>query len=334
MTKPMRFNNCAYGELAHEWAYNHERDLRTGCDRMHTRGNTLYSYSTAIAYKIVDKQVLLLAREGFSNTTRKQKSKLRRAFAHWTIIEVNSDNIPEYDVSLDRLLKKEVKECKERLIYMLKNTKRNKQGVFARYEDRQEFCDYLYTLTSISECISDKLYNRDTARHIRFCNYAYLLRKYTDDITERRDRARKAEAIKKRGELENALQEFANSGSTSYKEYSAILEKFQLEPYYRKDMIESFFKLNTVEDYQQGYSYIWRAGDDVKTTQHITVPWRDVELLLRLWKAGKPILGEQAGRYTVLSVNDDYVQVGCHRIPVANLNALYREEIDECRDVL
>ena len=24
---------------------------------------------------------------------------------------------------------------------------------------------------------------------------------------------------------------------------------------------------------------------------------------------------------------DDYVQVGCHRIPVANLNAIYEEEI-------
>lgn len=54
MTKPIRFNNCAYGELAHEWAYNHKNDLRTGCDRMHTEGNTCYSYSTAVAYKIVE----------------------------------------------------------------------------------------------------------------------------------------------------------------------------------------------------------------------------------------------------------------------------------------
>lgn len=37
MTKPMR---CSNNEFAHEWAYNHERDLRTNCGNMHTRGNT------------------------------------------------------------------------------------------------------------------------------------------------------------------------------------------------------------------------------------------------------------------------------------------------------
>ena len=46
MTKPMR---CSNNEFAHEWAYNHERDLRTNCGNMHTRGNTCYSYSTVSA---------------------------------------------------------------------------------------------------------------------------------------------------------------------------------------------------------------------------------------------------------------------------------------------
>lgn len=341
MTKPMRFNNCAYGELAHEWAYNHKNDLRTGCGRMHTEGNTCYSYSTAVAYKIVDKQVLLMSRYRYSVTTNKQMSKLWSAFSHWYIIEVGSDNIPAYDFSLEWLLKKEVKECIERLTDMLKNIKKNKQGVFALAEDRKTFCEYVRTLNEISKYVDHDLYDTETKMNKRFLRYANKLSSYDSDRIKRREQARKereekrrVEAIKRRAELENALQAFANSGSTSYKEYSAILEKFQLELHYRKDMIESFFKLNTVEDYQQGYSYIWRAGDDVKTTRYVTVPWRDVELLLRLWKAGKPILGKQAGRYTVLSVNDDYVQVGCHRIPVANLNALYREEIDECRDVL
>lgn len=63
--------------------------------------------------------------------------------------------------------------------------------------------------------------------------------------------------------------------------------------------------LVTLEEYfdvDGSYSFIWRMGDDVKTSQYITVPWSDVQLLLKLWKAGKPILGKQAGQYTVLSV--------------------------------
>lgn len=194
--RPMRFNNCDYNGLAHAWAYNHERDLRTGCDRMHTRGNTLYSYSTAIAYKIVDKQVLLLAREGFSVTTQKQKRAIRRAFGHWNIIEVNSDNIPEYDVSLERLLKKEVEECKHRLKYMLDNTRKNKQGVFARFEDRHDFCGYVDTLRRLGDAFGKRFYNTHTKRHSKLEKYVLILEDYQESIVENREQARR-ERIRK-----------------------------------------------------------------------------------------------------------------------------------------
>ena len=330
--RPMRFNNCDYLRLAHEWAYNHEQDLRTGCDRMHTRGNTLYSYSTAIAYKIVDKQVLLLAREGFSITTQKQKRNIRRAFGHWNIIEVNSDNIPEYDVSLERLLKKEVEECKHRLKYMLENTRKNKQRVFARFEDRHDFCGYVDTLRRLGDSFGKRFYNTHTKRHTKFEEYVLKLEDYQECIVEtreqaREERARKAreEAIRRDEELTNALKNM--KVPTSFKEYSNILETYLPNVWRKRDMFQIFFKHDNIEGYHQNYSYIWRAGDAVKTTQAITVPWIDVELLLKLWKAGKPILGKRAGQYTVLSVNDNYVQVGCHRIPVDNLNAIYEEEI-------
>lgn len=265
---------------------------------MHTRGNTCYSYSTAIAYKIVDKQILLMSRYRYSVTTNKQMSKLWSAFSHWYIIEVDSDNIPECDEALYTCLKKEVKECKERIVDMLKNTKTNKQGVFALSEDRERFCNYVGTLNELSRYVNHRLYNTKTKWNAFILEYSHKLRKYDAEMINRREQARKereerrvAEALKKHEELENALQAFADSGSTSYKEYSAILEKYDDTIPYRKSMIESFFKLNTVEDYNKFYSYIWRAGDSVKTTQYIRVPWRDVELLLKLWKAGKPILG-------------------------------------------
>lgn len=339
--RPMRFNNCDYNGLAHEWAYNHERDLRTGCDRMHTRGNTLYSYSTAIAYKIVDKQVLLMSRYKYSVTTNKQMYKLWSAFSHWNIIEVGSKNIPECDEALDRLLKREVKECIERLKDMLKNIKKNKQGVFARYEDRKEFCGYVRTLNELSRYVNHSLYNTKTKMNKFLLEYEQKLNAYDSEMVERREQLRKErreqlrkererkareEYLKRNEALITALDNFKKSGATSFKEYSAILNKYMVNLCGIKDCMESFFNLNTVEDYHKCYSFIWRAGDVVKTTQGIVVPWSDVELLLKLWKAGKPILGKRAGQYTVLSVNDDYVQVGCHRIPVVNLNAIYEEE--------
>lgn len=329
--RPMRFNNCDYNGLAHEWAYNHERDLCTGCDRMHTRGNTLYSYSTAIAYKIVDKQVLLLAREGFSVTTQKQKHNIRRAFGHWNIIEVNSDNIPEYDMSLERLLEKEVEECKHRLKYMLDNTKKNKQGVFARYEDRHDFCGYVGTLRALGDAFGKRIYNTHTKCHSKFEEYVLKLEEYQGDIVERREQARRDALIKAAEEraerYEVSMRIFRKElgcdiENASYSSVINALKYASLGIVLSRDILVKYFKV----DYS--YSFIWRKGDDVETSQFITVPWKDVELLLKLWKAGKPILGKKAGQYTVLAVNDDYVQVGCHRIPVANLNAIYEEEID------
>lgn len=332
--RPMRFNNCDYNGLAHEWVYNHERDLRTGCDRMHTRGNTCYSYSTAIAYKIVDRRILLIAREGFSNTTRKQKGRLESAFSFWNIIEVSADNIPEQDEFLDSYIKRELRECLDTMQYLLDNCKKNKQGILVRASDRETFVDRCRTIRKWCAYadweITDELFNK----YADYSEYSEKLYEYDMARRERleqtrveRERRAAEERIKRNEELQAALYEFNQSGSKSYKKYSAILEKYNISCYFRKQMIESFFGLNTLQDYKENYSYIWRADDVVKTTQYITVPWRDVELLLKLWKAGKPILGKTAGQYTVLSVNDKYVQVGCHKIPAANLNAVYEEEI-------
>lgn len=333
--RPMRFNNCNYNGLAHEWAYNHERDLRTGCDRMHTRGNTCYSYSTAIAYKIVDKRILLISREGFSQTTRKQKCRLKSAFSFWNIIEVSADNIPEQDDFLNSCIKRELQECLETMQYLLDNCKKNKQGILVKAADRETFVDRCSTIRKWCAFADYSLNDKDLDKYADYSEYSEKLCEYDTARIEhveqaRRERERKAaeERIKRQEELQAALEEFNHSGSKSYKKYSAILEKYNISCYFRKQMIESFFGLNTVQDYTENYSYIWRADDVVETTQYITVPWRDVELLLKLWKAGKPILGKSAGRYTVLSVNDKYVQVGCHRIPVANLNAIYEEELN------
>ena len=328
--KPMRFNNCDYNGLAHAWAYNHERDLRTGCDRMHTRGNTCYSYGTAIAYKIVDKHVLLLAREGFSNTTRKQKSKLRSAFTHWKIIEVSSDNIPTQDCFLDRYIEDEVNDCFCLMKDLLNNYKKNKQGILAKASDRETFCSRLATLRELSEHLSYSFSDKVFKKYEEYSGYCAKLRAYDVGRLERLEQARRERARK---EFEERVKRNEAAMHLFHQELGCAVKdtKFQkLINAFTKSCLPQHLSLHILQEYfnvDDSYSFIWRIGDDVKTSQFITVPWSDVELLLKLWKAGKPILGKNAGRYTVLAVNNDYVQVGCHKIPVANLNAIYEEEI-------
>lgn len=69
-------------------------------------------------------------------------------------------------------------------------------------------------------------------------------------------------------------------------------------------------------------SFVIIDGDNVKTSQHITMPKENIIPLLRAWKHGHSILGQRAGSYTVVVNNSKMVKVGCHKIPYANVKAL------------
>ena len=72
-------------------------------------------------------------------------------------------------------------------------------------------------------------------------------------------------------------------------------------------------------------SFIWFDNDLVRTSQHITVNRKEVEVLLKLWKRGQLKHGMTISYYTVLEVMENYVKVGCHKIPVSNLDALLNQ---------
>lgn len=78
---------------------------------------------------------------------------------------------------------------------------------------------------------------------------------------------------------------------------------------------------------QNGFSYVWFNDDNltVSTSQHITVKRDDVIKLLRLWQHKKLRHGMTIDRYTVLEVMEDYVKIGCHKIPTENIQALINE---------
>ena len=70
-------------------------------------------------------------------------------------------------------------------------------------------------------------------------------------------------------------------------------------------------------------SFVWQdAEGNFKTSQHITIKAEEGRIALKLWKAGKLKHGMQIGYYTILQITKDFVKIGCHKIPVANLNEL------------
>lgn len=69
-------------------------------------------------------------------------------------------------------------------------------------------------------------------------------------------------------------------------------------------------------------SFVIIDGDNIKTSQRITMPKENIIPLLRAWKHGHNILGQRAGSYTVVVNNSKMVKVGCHKIPYENIKAL------------
>lgn len=71
-------------------------------------------------------------------------------------------------------------------------------------------------------------------------------------------------------------------------------------------------------------SFIWEddAGLCV-TSQGVRMEVEKVMVALKMWKEGRLKRGMMIGQYTVLEIGNDFVKVGCHKIPVENLNCLF-----------
>jgi len=75
------------------------------------------------------------------------------------------------------------------------------------------------------------------------------------------------------------------------------------------------------------YVYVDREHDRIDTSKNCPVSIPTVKRLLTMWKNKQNIIGEQCEAYRVVANNKDYVQVGCHVIPLWNVQMLYNELI-------
>ena len=67
---------------------------------------------------------------------------------------------------------------------------------------------------------------------------------------------------------------------------------------------------------------LWLEGDHYTTSQGIKIDKREGDLLLKLYRNNRLQHGYKISIYTVLSVCDSFVKIGCHKIPARNLQEL------------
>lgn len=73
---------------------------------------------------------------------------------------------------------------------------------------------------------------------------------------------------------------------------------------------------------KQGLSFAYIKGEVVKTSGGIEIESDTVKHLITRWKAKSLPEGSHIGPYTINEIREDYVRIGCHLIPVENIEAL------------
>jgi hypothetical protein len=64
-----------------------------------------------------------------------------------------------------------------------------------------------------------------------------------------------------------------------------------------------------------------QCGKFLETSQNVRVPINDAKLLLLALKAGKNIIGEKIEWYTINSVSEKHVKIGCHTLSIAQIES-------------
>ncbi len=134
----------------------------------------------------------------------------------------------------------------------------------------------------------------------------------------------KQEKIKAEKELHELLNQYnyLNLAQFAYDIYHA---KIVFDDY--KTDREMSARVKKILNPNNELSFVWIDEDEniVKSSKNIRMPMDIVRTGLKLWKHNKVKHGYKVDCYTVLEVRKDYVQIGCHKIPIENIKALYEK---------
>lgn len=131
------------------------------------------------------------------------------------------------------------------------------------------------------------------------------------------EKAAKEEAVAKR-----LVSRYTNKAKTAQGYLNLVRSLFGwgadaklMKPETRATLKDAFTK--------SGVSYVWVAGEEIVTSQHVHVALKSARVLMKAWAAGKDMRTLKIDGYSIVSYTGDTIQIGCHKIPRQNMLALY-----------
>lgn len=275
----------------------------------------LFSYSTCIAeFKkdINDNLILIISDNTFSPTTGKHIGIVRSANPHYTVI-----SLPQYYGNRGFYANDVLKSITDTLKYSSQQL--TKQAY------RNEFLNAYYMLDAYLQ-IQEFSPNFDKIQELKeLYKNSFDICCDAEKLKELKTQTRKdnAEKLKAKKEKEKQIKTFIDT----YIEKNGYLTFIKTLLLNHQDIFNTGLKPSEVYNVfnKKEYSYIWIDADKVKTSQRVIVDLKEVKALLHRFIKNKPILGHKVSHYTILAVNQDYIKIGCHKIPMDNIKALINE---------
>ena len=297
-------------DVAHNFFYD---DINSSFERQsmtvwYSHGK-YYSYSTCIGEMTTDingKNVVIISDNNFSNTTAKHLNELRVACPYYDIYY-----LPQQRGNGEFYVNETIDHLKSNLEWYAKSKltqKPNRQGFTNTYN----MLDSVLNLEKFkSEFKRVKKILKDYKPLYDDINNPEKL-KQLKEIQAKREKQQKA---KLKRELNNVFKKY---------DYLTIIQNVYT---YGSNLFESELK-EKIKQYlnpQRSLSFVWFDDVYAKTSQGIWVNKKEVETLIKLWQHNKLKHGMTIDRYTVLEVMPEYVKIGCHKIPLENIQALVKE---------
>ena len=297
-------------DIAHEFFYS-DFDSSRNYNNISYSENLFYSYYTVIGSVVKSKtgnNILLVSEDSMSSTTGKHIGNLISA-CPFSFLRVPMEYGNHY-FSLEACIKRIVHnlDCyaNSRL-----SQKANRQGYINSFNQLQYINDYIQDVDSSLieqyKPLFDLLNNSDEVKQLK----AQLKEK------DRQDRI----------QAEKELQELL----TTYDYFDLI--RFVYDNYNSTIKFDDYSKTKAMQNKvrkalnpNNDLSFVWIENEySVRTSKNIRMNMDIVKTGLKLWKHNKVRHGYKVDFYTVLEVRKDYIQIGCHKIPTENIQALYEK---------
>lgn len=300
--------------IAHEFFYSDFNSHRN-FNNISYNENLFYSYYTVIGAVVKSKtgnNILLVSETSMSSTTGRHISHLINA-CPFSYLRVPMEYGNHY-FSLEACIKRIVRNLDAYSNSKL-SLKANREGFIESFNQLQFINDNIQDVDSSLieqyKPMFDLLNNSDKVKQLK----AKLKEKAKQD------------RINTEKELNELLNKYEYLDLVQFA-YDSCNSPIQFEDFNQSKAMKDRVKkaLNPHND----LSLVWIENDStIKTSKNIRMSMNTVIAVLKLWKLNKIKHGYKIDGYTVLEIMKDYVRIGCHKIPMENITALY-EKIFPC----